>query len=86
MAYLQQRVRDELGIDVTGNDGEASGNGVTIAWHYHPETGVLILQCTHKPFIAPAAYVNQRIAGVVNDALQEFARVGTASMLTRAPI
>lgn len=61
---LEQKGAD-AGVAVSGNSGEASHSGVTIAWNYDPATLTLTLTCTHKPFIVGCEYVNSQLTKLV---------------------
>lgn len=55
------------GIDIPGNTGSASSNGVTIAWSYDADSGNLTVQCTDAPFFIGCDAINSAIRNFVGD-------------------
>ena len=56
-------------VQITGDQGEASSNGVTVKWNYDPAAQTLSLQCTDKPFLVSCGYVNGKIDEAVKACL-----------------
>jgi len=54
------------GIEIAGNSGSASRDGVTIAWDYDDAGQILTLQCTASPFFIPCNMINARLQGLVD--------------------
>ena len=54
------------GIDISGNNGSASKDGITIAWSYDPAQQTLNLQCTSAPFFVSCGTVNSKIHDLVD--------------------
>jgi hypothetical protein len=52
-------------VNLTGDQGTASGKGFTVQWSYAEPHQVLIVQCMKKPFIVPEAVVNSKIRDLV---------------------
>ena len=59
-ACLRNAIAAE-GYAVTGDTGEASGQGVTLRWAYDAAAQTLTIQCMKHPVFIPCAIVNSRI-------------------------
>jgi hypothetical protein len=55
------------GIDISGNNGTASGSGITIAWDYNPALQRLTVQCTDKPVYVECGVILSQIRELVNN-------------------
>ncbi len=64
---IKEKAKEDLGITITSDQGEASQQGVTIKWNYSPPNQHLDLTCTHKPWIVTCGYVNNKIHDLVDD-------------------
>jgi hypothetical protein len=66
---LVAAVKSNLGIEISGLHGQASGStpfgAITIQWDYYPDAQSLTLQCLKKPFVLREDYVNGKIASLV---------------------
>jgi hypothetical protein len=62
---LTQKAAD-AGIVISGNEGQASRDGVTVRWKFTPSTGELELQCTGAPFFVGCGTVNAKIHDLVD--------------------
>jgi hypothetical protein len=54
------------GINLNGNQGQASHSGVTIRWNYDPVGQTLELKCLAHPFLVSDGTVNHRIHDLVD--------------------
>jgi hypothetical protein len=53
------------GIEISGNSGSASKDGITIAWNFDPDAGSLTLQCTDSPIFMPCGVINGKLEQLV---------------------
>lgn len=54
------------GINISGDVGSASKDGITIAWAFDPGAQTLTIQCTAAPFFVPCGTINSRIQEIVD--------------------
>ena len=54
------------GIVISGNQGQASQDGITMRWNFDSEKQTIELQCLESPWYAPCATVNSKIHDLVN--------------------
>ena len=54
------------GISMSGNVGQASRSGFTVAWTYDPAAQTLEIQCVSGPFLVPCSTINGRIHDLVD--------------------
>ncbi len=52
-----------------GNSGEVSHSGFSLRWHYEPEAGTLLVQCTKSPAFVPCGLVNSKIKQAIDSVL-----------------
>lgn len=64
---IRDEVRQETGMEITGNKGSSSAHGFTVSWEYVPETQCLTVQCTEKPWVIPASVVQGKLNEIVQD-------------------
>jgi hypothetical protein len=57
------------GIEISGNAGNASKDGITIQWKFDPGTNTLTIQCTSSPFLVPCGTINSKIHDLVDSCL-----------------
>jgi hypothetical protein len=57
------------GITISGDEGQATRDGITVRWKFAPATGILELQCTDAPFFVPCDAINGRIQDLVGSCL-----------------
>jgi hypothetical protein len=57
------------GINISGNTGSATQDGITVEWTFDPATSILNIQCTSAPFFVPCAAVNSKIQALVQSCL-----------------
>lgn len=55
------------GITVSGYDGTASRDSITIHWHFDPLAQTLQLQCTQYPFFLSCGDINGKIHDIVDE-------------------
>jgi hypothetical protein len=65
-ACLLQKAQSS-GINISGNSGTASQDGITIAWNYDPASQVLTIQCTEKPVFLLCGVITSQITDLVNN-------------------
>jgi hypothetical protein len=66
LAAIEARVQQELGISISGNEGTATKNGITIAWVYDPSGQTLTVGDTHKPWYVPESRIDEELTKLVN--------------------
>jgi hypothetical protein len=64
-AAIQGRVEAEAHIEIVGDTGTASADGVTLIWTYSEPAQTLTLQCTAKPFLVTEGYVANKLRDLV---------------------
>ncbi len=69
-AKLSEKAR-VAGIPIEGASGEATRMGIHFSWKYEEAEGKLTIQCIHVPFFVSCNDVNQRVAGVMRETLDE---------------
>jgi hypothetical protein len=57
------------GINISGNTGTASQDGITVEWTFDPAATTLTIQCTSAPFYVPCAMINAKISDLVESCL-----------------
>ena len=55
------------GINISGNSGTASRDGITLTWNYDPASQVLTVQCTDKPVFLMCGVITSQISDLVNN-------------------
>ena len=51
----------QIGVELTGDSGQASQKGFTFSWNYDEEMQTLTIQCLDHPFFAPCSLVNAKL-------------------------
>lgn len=69
-AALCSRIKSGIGVEITGNIGDASHAGFEIAWSYNPQTRQLTVQCLNKPVTVPGFMIQNKIRQLVADGEQ----------------
>jgi hypothetical protein len=54
------------GIDIAGDSGSASKDGLTVTWNYEPETESLTIQCVSAPFFLGCGTINANIHNLID--------------------
>jgi len=57
------------GINISGNTGSASQDGITVEWTFDPTAATLSIQCTSAPFFALCGTINSKIHDLVESCL-----------------
>jgi len=57
---------EAAGIDITGNSGTASRDGIEITWNFDPTAQTLIIQCIAAPPLVPCGMINTKIRSLVD--------------------
>jgi len=65
-AALQQKAALSS-INITGNSGQASQQGITISWQFDPTAQTLMIQCLDHPFFAPCGTINGKIHDLIDE-------------------
>lgn len=66
LAAIEARAQQQLGIAISGNEGTASKNGITIAWVYDPSGQTLTVGDTRRPWYVPESKVDEELTELVN--------------------
>ena len=66
LAAIEARVQQELGISISGNEGTATKNGITIGWVYDPAGQTLTVGDTRKPWYVPESKIAEELTALVN--------------------
>jgi len=56
----------DAGINISGNSGSVSQDGITIAWTFEPAANTLSIQCTSAPFFVSCGTINSKIHDLVD--------------------
>lgn len=59
-----------LGIAISGMEGQASKDGITVRWKFDPASQTLELQCLDSPFFLSCGLINSRIHDLVDGCSQ----------------
>jgi hypothetical protein len=54
------------GIVISGNEGQASKEGITLRWKFDPTNQTLELQCMNEPFFFSCGDINGKIHDLVD--------------------
>jgi hypothetical protein len=57
------------GINISGNAGSATQDGITVEWTFDPAAATLSIQCTSAPFFVPCGTINSKISDLVQSCL-----------------
>jgi hypothetical protein len=57
----------QIGVELTGDSGQASQKGFTFSWNYDEEMQTLTIQCLDHPFFAPCSLVNAKMQELVEN-------------------
>jgi len=66
LAVIEARAQQELGISISGNEGTATKNGITIGWVYDRSGQTLTVGDTRKPWYVPESKIDEELTGLVN--------------------
>jgi hypothetical protein len=66
LAAIEARAQQELGICISGNEGTATKNGITIGWVYDPAGQTLTVGDTRKPWYVPESKIAEELTALVN--------------------
>jgi hypothetical protein len=66
---LMLKVKDKLGIVITGAQGQESAQGYTVAYKFNADTEILSLQCLAAP--RPERWFPSKIESAVAQLVQE---------------
>ena len=54
------------GLQITGDSGSTSYQGIDFTWNYDPAAQILTLECTNKPFFVPCSMIEQKVRSVLS--------------------
>ena len=66
LAAIVARAQQELGISISGDQGTATKNGITIIWVYDPSDQTLTVGDTRKPWYVPDSRIDEELTVLVN--------------------
>jgi hypothetical protein len=66
LAAIEARAQQELGISISGNEGTATKNGITIGWVYDPSGQTLTVGDTRRPWYVPESKIDEELTELVN--------------------
>lgn len=66
LATIEAKAQQELGFAISGNEGTASRNGITISWVYDPADQTLTVGDTDKPWYVPEAAIEDELTKLVD--------------------
>lgn len=66
LAAIEARAQHELGICISGNEGTATKNGITIGWVYDPQDQTLTVGDTSKPWYVPESKIDEELTALVD--------------------
>jgi len=53
------------GIVISGNEGQASKDGITIRWNFDSVNQTIEVQCIDAPFLLPCGIINSNIQNLL---------------------
>jgi hypothetical protein len=68
LAAIEAKAQQQLGIDISGNQGMASKSGFTIGWVYDPADQTLTVGDTGKPWYVPESKIEKELTALVESA------------------
>lgn len=63
---LVAKIKQQFGVDVVGEGGQISKDGVTLGWVYNATSEVLTITVIHKPFYVSDDLAAKKINELVN--------------------
>jgi hypothetical protein len=66
LAAIEVSAQRELGISISGNEGTATKNGITIGWVYDPSDQTLTVGDTRKPWYVPESKIDEELTELVH--------------------
>lgn len=61
-----QQITAKYGVTLSGDNGQETKSGFTIAWSFDKTTGALEVQCLDSPIFVSCGLINQAIQDVVD--------------------
>jgi hypothetical protein len=55
----------EQGLELSGESGSTSFQGMDFEWNYDAAARSLTIQCTNKPFLIPCSVIESKIRGAI---------------------
>jgi hypothetical protein len=68
LAAIEAKAQSELGITLSGNEGTASKDGITIGWVYDPDDQTLTVGDTGHPWYVPESKIEKELTALVESA------------------
>lgn len=65
-AQLDEEAESLLGMNLSGNAGQASAHGVTISWSYSPDAQILTFSLVSKPFYVPMGVLQDHLDQLIH--------------------
>jgi hypothetical protein len=66
LAAIEARAQQELGISISGDEGTATKNGMTISWVYDPSAQTLTVGDTRKPWYVAESKIAEELTRLVS--------------------
>jgi hypothetical protein len=66
LAAIEARAQHELGISISGNEGTATKNGITIGWVYDAAGQTLTVGDTRRPWYVAESKIAEELTELVN--------------------
>ncbi|MGD0738149.1 MAG: hypothetical protein ABR957_01050 [Terracidiphilus sp.] len=66
LAAIEAKAQQALGISISGNEGTATKNGITISWVYDPQDQTLTVGDTRKPWFVPESRIDEELTALVD--------------------
>ena len=73
-AAFAAKIKADTGVELTENAGTVAHGSFEFTYDYHPDTGLLHIQCQKKPLFIPAATI-------INGIAEEVAAIRAATAL-----
>ena len=65
-AAIEVRAQQELVFFISGTEGTATKNGITISWMYDPSDQTLTVGDTRKPWYVPESKIDEELTALVD--------------------
>jgi hypothetical protein len=66
LAAIEAKAQQALGISISGNEGTATKNGITISWVYDPQDQTLTVGDMRKPWFVPESRIDEELTALVD--------------------
>ena len=65
LAAIESNAQKQLGLVISGNEGTASKDGITIEWSWNPADLTLTVGDTKKPWYDPEGVIESKLTALV---------------------